>query len=222
MILGTGNLTKSFTGAFFLQYGRDILEKVFIIENTVRKGKSWCLAVICRKRSAFDLQFHTSYSSFSHVWKIVEIALLDCYNRKKDLISMYPGTLVSGFPNISVYFNKLANNFKPLDRFLKRIKILLVILLHEKFLQFDWNRAVVRITILKYHSWYLYQISVQIMLLPILIQPENSVVSHLFIFIPIAKCYLPYTVLRVEMILESYAKVYFNQFTDGNSPFQLV
>ena len=58
MILGTGNLTKSFTGAFFLQYGRDILEKVFIIENTVRKGKSWCMAVICRKRSAFDMQFH--------------------------------------------------------------------------------------------------------------------------------------------------------------------
>ena len=28
--------------------------------------------------------------------------------------------------------------------------------------------------------------------------------------IPIAKCYLPYTVLRIEMILESYAKVYFN------------
>ena len=35
-------------------------------------------------------------------------------------------------------------------------------------------------------------------------------------------CYLPYTVLRVEMILESYAKVYFKQFTTGNSPFQLV
>ena len=33
--------------------------------------------------------------------------------------------------------------------------------------------------------------------------------------IPIAKCYLPYTVLRVEMILESYAKVYFNQFSTG-------
>ena len=31
-----------------------------------------------------------------------------------------------------------------------------------------------------------------------------------------------HTVLRVEMILESYAKVYFNQFTTGNSPFQLV
>ena len=40
--------------------------------------------------------------------------------------------------------------------------------------------------------------------------------------IPIAKCYLPYTVRRVEMILESYANVYFNQFSTGNSPFQLV
>ena len=42
---------------------------------------------------------------------------------------MYRGTLVSGFANISVYFNKLANNFmKPLNRCFKRIKILLVIL----------------------------------------------------------------------------------------------
>ena len=40
---------------------------------------------------------------------------------------MYGGALVSGFVNISVYFNKLANNFKPLDKFFKRIKILLVI-----------------------------------------------------------------------------------------------
>ena len=99
---------------------------------------------------------------------------------------MYPGTLVSGFANISVYFNKLVNNFKPLDGFFKRIKILLAILLHEKFLQFDWLRAVVRITILKYHSCYLCQISLQIMLLSILIQTENSVVSHFFIFIPTA------------------------------------
>ena len=38
---------------------------------------------------------------------------------------MYRGALVSGFG--SVYFNKLANNFKPLNRFFKRIKILLVI-----------------------------------------------------------------------------------------------
>ena len=39
---------------------------------------------------------------------------------------MYRGALVSGFVNISVYFNKLANNFKPLDGFFKRIKIVLV------------------------------------------------------------------------------------------------
>ena len=57
---------------------------------------------------------------------------------------MYRGTLVNGFVNISVYLNKLANNFKkPLKRFFKRIKILLFILLNEQFLQFDWLRAVV-------------------------------------------------------------------------------
>ena len=42
--------------------------------------------------------------------------------RKRDLISMYQGALVSGFVNISVYFTKLANNFKPNDRFFKRIQ----------------------------------------------------------------------------------------------------
>ena len=31
--------------------------------------------------------------------------------RKKDLISMHRGALVSGFVNILVYFNKQANNF---------------------------------------------------------------------------------------------------------------
>ena len=64
---------------------------------------------------------------------------------------MYRGTLVSGFVNISVYFNKLANNFmKPLKRFFKRIKILLFILLNEQFLQFDWLRAVAFQLSLKY------------------------------------------------------------------------
>ena len=32
--------------------------EVFIIRSLVGKGKSWFLAVICRERSAFDLQFH--------------------------------------------------------------------------------------------------------------------------------------------------------------------
>ena len=34
------------------------ISKVFIVGNTVKKGKSWCLAVICRKRCAFDMQIH--------------------------------------------------------------------------------------------------------------------------------------------------------------------
>ena len=57
----------------------------------------------------------------------MEIALLDCKNRKKDLSSMYRDTLVSGFVYISAYFNKLANNFKQLNGFFKRIKIPIVI-----------------------------------------------------------------------------------------------
>ena len=40
---------------------------------------------------------------------------------------MYRDTLVSGFVYISVYFNKLANNFKQLNGFFKRIKIPIVI-----------------------------------------------------------------------------------------------
>ena len=40
---------------------------------------------------------------------------------------MYHGALVSGFVNISVYFNKLVNNLNHLIDFLKNIKILLVI-----------------------------------------------------------------------------------------------
>ena len=67
------NLTKSFTGAFFSntvalmfvkfkQNLKSVIEifwnEAFIIRNTVRKGKSCCLAVICTKRSAFDMHFH--------------------------------------------------------------------------------------------------------------------------------------------------------------------
>ena len=84
--------------------------------------------LFCTKRSVFDMQFNPI---------VVLIFLKTCVKdrgdssgpigRKKDLISLYHGALVSGFVNISVCFNKLANNFKPLDRFFKRIKILLVI-----------------------------------------------------------------------------------------------
>ena len=39
--------------------------------------------------------------------------------KKKDLISMYHGALVSGFVNISVYFNKLVKIFYPPIDFFK-------------------------------------------------------------------------------------------------------
>ena len=82
--------------------------------------------LFCRKRSAFDMQFNLV---------AVLIFLKTCAKDRGDssarllgnLISLYHGALVSGFVNISVYLNKSANNFKPLDRFFKRIKILLVI-----------------------------------------------------------------------------------------------
>ena len=40
---------------------------------------------------------------------------------------MYHGALVSGFVNISVYFNKLVNTLNPLIDFFKKIKIFLII-----------------------------------------------------------------------------------------------
>ena len=32
-----------------------------MVRNTVKKGKSGCLAPICRKRRAFDMQFHSIF-----------------------------------------------------------------------------------------------------------------------------------------------------------------
>ena len=67
-------LPKSFTRAFssnsdwcsssLSEICKSVIEifwdVVFMVRNTctVKNGKSWCLAVICRKRSAFDVQFH--------------------------------------------------------------------------------------------------------------------------------------------------------------------
>ena len=36
-----------------------------MVRNTVKNGQSWCSAVICRKRSAFDMQFHLIVVSIS-------------------------------------------------------------------------------------------------------------------------------------------------------------
>ena len=72
-----------------------------MVRNTVKNRQSWCAAVICWKRGPFDMKFHLM---------VVSIFLETPIGRKKDLISMYGGT-VGGFGNILVYFNKLANNF---------------------------------------------------------------------------------------------------------------
>ena len=40
-----------------------------MVRNTVKSGQSLCSAVICRKRSAFDMQFHL---------KVVSIFLNTC------------------------------------------------------------------------------------------------------------------------------------------------
>ena len=53
------------------------------------------------------MQFHlVEVSLFFKTWRYLQPIA-----RKKDLISMYWGALVSGNVNISVYFNKLANSF---------------------------------------------------------------------------------------------------------------
>ena len=48
-------------------------DKVFIVRNRVKQGKSWCLAVICRKWSAFDMQFHLIIYSFNRFKNVCEL-----------------------------------------------------------------------------------------------------------------------------------------------------
>ena len=115
-------LSKSFTGAFSYNSRLDVREvsvksvralsryfgkKFFMVRNTVKNWQSWCLTA---KRFWHAISPHSSFNIFKNVcersWRyFLPIA------RKKDLISMYRGALVSGNVNISVYFNKLANNF---------------------------------------------------------------------------------------------------------------
>ena len=51
-----------------------------MVKNTVKNGQSWCLAIICHKRSVFDMQFHFIVASIflKRAWKIMEIAPADC------------------------------------------------------------------------------------------------------------------------------------------------
>ena len=93
-------LSKSFTGAFsscfFSDDGYDrcplslskICESVseifwngdFMVRNTIMTGQSaWCSAVICRKRSTFQMRFHLmAVSIIFKTCVIMGIALADC------------------------------------------------------------------------------------------------------------------------------------------------
>ena len=82
-----------------------------MVRNTVKNGQSLCSAVICRKRSAFDVQFHL---------KLVSIFLKTCVKdhgdrssrlleRKISLVCIQ--ALLLAVFEYFVYFNKLANGF---------------------------------------------------------------------------------------------------------------
>ena len=73
VFLGTGNSYSTIIPrAFFYNSLLDVtevqsksmsvikifLDEAFEVRNTVKTGKSGCSAVICRKRSPFDMQFH--------------------------------------------------------------------------------------------------------------------------------------------------------------------
>ena len=88
--------------------------EVFMVRNTVKNGQSWCLAVICRKQSAFDMLFYLT---------VVSIFLKTCVKdhegsssrllleRRIWLVCIEALLLVGGFVKISDYFNELASNF---------------------------------------------------------------------------------------------------------------
>ena len=94
--LGAGNCSSKIVyESFFLQqrprYSSGLREicksfieifwnEVFMVKNTVKNRQSWSLAIICRKRSVFDMQFYliVAWIFLKRVWKIMEIAPADC------------------------------------------------------------------------------------------------------------------------------------------------
>ena len=80
--------------------------------NTVQNGQSWCSAVICRKRSAFDMQFHLIVVSI-----FLKTGLKDQgvssgrLPERRICLVCIEALLLAFFFNILVDFNKLANNF---------------------------------------------------------------------------------------------------------------
>ena len=131
VFLGTGNCSSKIVhGSFFLQYPprlswslseiyESVIEifwnEVFMVWNVVKTGQSWCSTVMepgryLWKRSAIPT--HSCFNLFLKKESVKDYG--DSFSRllvrKKDLISIYWGALVSGFANILVYFNKKIIN----------------------------------------------------------------------------------------------------------------
>ena len=72
-------------------------DKDFVVKNTVKNGQSWCSAVICRKRSVFDMQFHLV---------VVSIFLKTCVKRMFIQVQPLTYTLVD-----TIFFNEKGTPF---------------------------------------------------------------------------------------------------------------
>ena len=131
VFLGTGTCSSKIVhGSFFLQYPPrlswslseiyvSVIEifwnEVFMVWNVVKSGQSWRSTVMepglyLWKRSAIPT--HSFFNLFLKKESVKDHG--DSFSRllvrKKDLISIYWGALVSGFSNILVYFNKKIIN----------------------------------------------------------------------------------------------------------------
>ena len=59
-------------------------DEVLMVRNTVKNGQCWRLAVICRKRSAFGMQFHLIV-----VWIFLETCVKDRGDRSSRLLERW-------------------------------------------------------------------------------------------------------------------------------------
>ena len=135
--VGTGNCSaKIVHGNFFLQkrprFSWSLSEicksvirmfwgELFMVRNTVKSGQSWCSAVICRKRGAFDMQFHLIVVSIflktcvkdhgdnSSRFSLLSVTVFSQWNSPSlgsSLISLQPGMMMQRrFHNIPTLNN---------------------------------------------------------------------------------------------------------------------
>ena len=98
-------------------------DEVFMVRNTVKKGQSCCLAVICRKRSAFDRRFHLLVLSIFLKKKDRGDSSSNC---QKERFDQYVSRRVL-LAVLQTFWSTFTNQriiFKPLGRFFKQFEIL--------------------------------------------------------------------------------------------------